>query len=86
MLDKAGLVGDNLCQGKNDLKSCGIFYGLFLAPKIKFCETIYNFGVIEEQKAFEGFNDSKRPLDRSQFNNMTGGKQISAMLPKSWNK
>ena len=25
-LDKAGLVGDKLCQGKNDYKSGGIFY------------------------------------------------------------
>ena len=35
VLDKANLAGKNLCQGKNDYKSGGIFYGLFLAPKIK---------------------------------------------------
>ena len=34
-LDKAGLVGKNLLQGKNDYKDGGIFYDLFLAPKIK---------------------------------------------------
>ena len=33
VLDKANLVGKNLCQGKNDYKTGGIFYGLFLAPK-----------------------------------------------------
>ena len=33
VLDKAGLVGSNLCQGKNDYKSGGIFHGLLLAPK-----------------------------------------------------
>ena len=32
-LDKSGLVGKNLLQGKNDYKDGGIFYGLFLAPK-----------------------------------------------------
>ena len=32
-LEKAGLVGKNLLQGKNDYKDGGIFYGLFLAPK-----------------------------------------------------
>ena len=32
-LDKAGLVGKELLQGKNDHKDGGIFYGLFLAPK-----------------------------------------------------
>ena len=35
VLDKANLVGDELCQGKNDYKTGGIFYGLYLAPKIK---------------------------------------------------
>ena len=34
-LEKARLVGKNLLQGKNDYKDGGIFYGLFLAPKIK---------------------------------------------------
>ena len=33
ILDKSGLVGKNLLQGKNDYKDGGIFYGLFLAPK-----------------------------------------------------
>ena len=37
VLDKANLVGDNLCQGKNDYKTGGIFYGLYLASKVKFC-------------------------------------------------
>ena len=32
-LNKVGLVGKNLLQGKNDYKSGGIFYGLFLGPK-----------------------------------------------------
>ena len=41
VLDKAGLIGNNLCQGKNDYKSGGIFYGLFLAPKIKY--TLFNY-------------------------------------------
>ena len=34
VLDKANLVGKNLCQVKNDYKQV-VFYGLFLAPKIK---------------------------------------------------
>ena len=34
-LDKAGLVGKKLLQGKKGYKDGGIFYGLFLAPKIK---------------------------------------------------
>ena len=33
VLDKAKLVGEELCEGKNDYKSGGILEGLFLAPK-----------------------------------------------------
>ena len=44
-LDKANLVGEGLCQGKNDYKTGGIFYGLFLAPKIKYCLTIDDYGI-----------------------------------------
>ena len=36
-LESIGLVGKNLLQGKNDYKDGGVFYGLFLAPKIKYC-------------------------------------------------
>ena len=42
-LSEAGLVGKNLRQGKNDYKDGGIFYGLFLAPKIKYCLTINKY-------------------------------------------
>ena len=86
VLDKANLLGKNLCQGKNDYKTGGIFYGLFLAPKIKYCLTINDLGIIEQHMTFKGFNDSKRLLDRSQYFDMWEGKKISAMLPRSWKK
>ena len=66
VLDKAKLVGKELSQGNNDYESGSIFYGLFLAPKIKYCLTIKDFGIIEKHKNFKGFNGSKRLLDRSQ--------------------
>ena len=40
IFDEAGLVGDNLCQGKNDYKSGVVLYGLFLAPEIKYSKEI----------------------------------------------
>ena len=49
-LDKAGLVGKNLLQGKNDYKDGSVWYGLFLSPKIKCCLTVMKFGVIDEHK------------------------------------
>ena len=86
VLDKANLVGDNLCQGKNDYEAGGIFYGLYLAPQIKYCLTIDEYGIIKEHKTFKGFNDSKRLLDRSQFFKMKESEKISAMLKRSWKK
>ena len=86
VLDKANLVGKNLCQGKNDYNSGDVFYGLFLAPKIKYVLTIDDFGIIQQHMTFKGFNDSKRLLDRSQYFDMLDGKKLTAMLPRSWKK
>ena len=86
VFDKAKLVGKNLCQGKNDYKTGGIFYGLFLAPKTKYVLTIDVYGIIQQHMTFKGFNDSKRLLDRSQYFDMLKGKKITAMLPRSWKK
>ena len=65
--DKAALVGKNLLQGKNDYKDGGILYGLFLAPKIKYCLTINKYGVIDEHKTFESFTNFSDNLDRKEF-------------------
>ena len=75
VLHKANLVGENLCQGKNDYESGGAFYGLILAPKIKYVLTINEFGILQEHKTFKGFNDSKRLLNRSQYFKMKNGKK-----------
>ena len=81
-MNKAGLVGDSLCQGKNNI----ISYGFILALKVKYCLAINEFGIIVEDKTFKGFNDCKRLLDSSQnFKNLEGEK-IIAMLPKNWKK
>ena len=63
ILNSVGYVGSNLLQAKNDYGDGGIFFGLFLAPKIKYCLTINEFGVIEEHKTFKGFGDVNRLLD-----------------------
>ena len=86
VLNKANLVGRNLCQGKNDYETGGIFYSLFLAPKRKFCLIIDEFGFGQQHMTFKGFKDSKRLLDRSQYFNMLEGEKITTMLPRSWKK
>ena len=85
-LDKAGLIGRDLLQGKNDYKDGGIWYGLFLAPKIKYCLIINKYGVIDEKKTFKGFKDVKDVLDRKEYFNMAGGDKLVAKIPLSWKK
>ena len=82
-MNKAGLVGSILCQSGNDYKSGCIFYGLLLAPRIKYKSTRDNIGNIPEHKTLEGFSDSERLIYRSQNFQMIEGNKNSAMLPKS---
>ena len=85
-LDKTGLVGKNLLQGKNDYKDGGIFYGLFLAPKIKYCLTINKYGVISEHKTFKGFSNVSENLYRKESFKMFGGDKLVAKVPLSLKK
>ena len=63
-----------------------MFFGLFLAPKIKYCLTINEFGVIEEHKTFKGFGDVNRLLDSKKYFEMKEGKSVSSKFPLSWKK
>ena len=85
-LEKVGLVGKNVLQGKNDYKDGGLFYGLFLAPKIKYCLTIYKYGVIDEHKTFKGFTNASGTLDRKEYFKMFEGDKLFAKVPLSWKK
>ena len=82
VLDKANLSSKELCQGKNDYELAGIFYGLFLAPKMKNCSTFSGFCFFQQHMAFKVFNDIKRLIDRSHYFNMLEGKKISDMLTR----
>ena len=85
-LEKAGLVDKALLQGKNDYKDGGTFYGLFLAPKIKYCLTINKYSVIDEHKTFEGFTNVSDNLDRIEYFKMINGDKLTAKVPLSWKK
>ena len=85
-LDKAGLVGEKLLQGKNDYRDGGVFYGLFLAPKTKNCLTVIKYGVIDEHKTFKGFTNVSDNLDRKEIFKMAGGDNSTAKVPLSWKK
>ena len=85
-LQKAGLVGKNLLQGKNDYKDGGIFYALFLALKMKYCLTINKYGVIDEHRTFRGFKDVSDNLDRKEYFKMADGDKLVAKIPLNWKK
>ena len=76
VLDKVKLVGEELWQGKNDYKTGCIFYRFFLALQVKYVLTMDEIGIIQQHMTFEGFNDSNRLLDRSQYFNMLVGKKL----------
>ena len=85
-LHKAGLVGKNRMQGKNDYKEGGFWYGLLLAARIKYCLTINGNGVIDEHKTFKGFTNVSNNLDRKEHFNMADAGKLIAKVPLSWKK
>ena len=85
-LDKTGLVGKDRLQGKNNYKDGGIWYGLFLAPKIKYFLTINKYGVIDEHKTFKGFAGVCDNLDRKEYFKKFEHYKLVAKVPLSWKK
>ena len=78
-IDKAGLVAKGILQGKNDYgPDSGIFYGLFLAPKIKYCLIIIKFGIIDETKCIKGVTNVSDNSDRKEYFKMINGDKLVA--------
>ena len=53
-LVEKGLVGKSFSLCKIDYGDSGIFYAWFLAPKIKYCLVIDDFGVNSAKRTFKG--------------------------------
>ena len=51
-------------RGRNDYGDGGLFYALFLSPKIRNCLAIKDYGILGGQKTFNGFEDVTRVLRR----------------------
>ena len=71
---------------KNDYKDGGIFYGLFLASKLKYCLLINKYGVIDEHETFKGFTNVSDNLDRKEYFKLAGGDKLVAKVALSWKK
>ena len=66
-LVEKGYVGKSLGQGKNDYGDSGIFYAWFLAPKIKYCLVIDDFGIISAKRTFKGYSEEHRMIKLNEY-------------------
>ena len=68
------------------IKKTGYFYGLFIAPKVKYCLPLKKHGVIDEHKTFKGLTNVSDNLDRKEYFKMFEGDKLVAKVPLSWKK
>ena len=57
-----GFVDKCFGLAKNDYGNSGIFYAWFLAPKIKYCIVIDDFGDISAERTFRGYSEEHRMM------------------------
>ena len=85
LVDK-GFVGKSLGLGKNDYGNSGIFYVWFLAPKIKDCLVIDDFGVISAKRFFKGYSEEHRMIKLDEYITLSEGKTVSGRFSIDWTK
>ena len=85
-LDEKGYVGKKLGQGKNDYGDSGIFYAWFLAPKIKYCLVIDDFGIISAKRTFKGYSEEHRMIKLDEYISLSEGKTVSGRFSIDWTK
>ena len=87
ILDENGLIGKNLWQSKNDYgDSAGIVYGLFLAPKVKYCIVIDENGVLSQKTTFKGFNQIINDITFKDFLDLEKGLTIENRSKLKWKR
>ena len=75
-LVEKGFVGKSLGLGKNDYGDSGIFYAWFLAPKIKYCLVIDDYGIISAKRTFKGYSEEHRMIKLDEYISLSEGKTI----------
>ena len=79
-------VGKSLGLGKNDYGDSGIFYAWFLAPKIKYCLVIDDFGNISAKRSFKGYSEEHRMIKLDEYISLPEGKTVSGRFSIDWTK
>ena len=85
-LVEKGFVGKTLGLGKNDYGKSGIFYAWFLAPKIKYCLIIDDFGIISAKRTFKGYSEEHRMIKLEEYISLSEGKTVSGRFSIDWIK
>ena len=85
-LVEKGFVGKSLGLGKNDYGDSGIFYAWFLAPKIKYCLVIDDFGIISAKRTFKGYSEEHRMIKLEEYISLAEGKTVSGRFSIDWTK
>jgi len=81
------LVGKDLFQSKNDYgENAGIVYGLFLAPKVKYCIVIGEDGVLSQRTTFKGFNQNIKNITFKDFLDLEQGKTLKNRSKLKWKR
>ena len=74
------MVGEGIGHRKNDYSDGDMIDALLTAPKVKFCPTINQYGVKDEQRTFEGYGDADSLLKGKLFFDLLEGKQSVGKL------
>ena len=87
ILVEKGFVGKPFGLGKNDNgNNSGIFYAWFLAPKIKYCLVIDDFGIISAKRTFKGYSEEHRKIKLNEYISLSEGKTVSGRFSIDWTK
>ena len=85
-LVEKGFVGKSLGLGKNDYGNSGIVYAWFLAPKMKYCLVIDDFGIISAKRTFKGYSEEHRMIKLDEYISLSEGKTVLGRFSIDWTK
>ena len=87
MLKEKGLVDKHLFESKNDFgENAGIVFGLFLAPKVKYCTVMDEKGILSQKTTFKGFNQNINDITFEDFLDLEQRKTLKNISKLKWNR
>ena len=87
MLIEKGLVGKDLFQSKNDYgENAEIAFGLFFAPKLKYCIVSDENSILSQKTTFKGFNQNIKNITFKNFLGLEQGKTLRNISKLKWKR